>query len=517
MTSTAIKSSPAETGLAQSIAILLGYFFISLVIRLPYFGLPILYYDDGETLYHVYALLNGHLPYRDAYTHHFTGYILPLYVAARIFGYSIELVRWGLILNQAITALGVYFCCTIFFSRRNAFIAGLLVLTAREPFVYSFFPLYQVAACFTFILYFALQFLRTSGPLPIALSALAAGAAFCIDQRGALLVVIPLTALLVANKISLRNVCIAAFAFAVLPLVAVLTLLRAELLAQFLAETWTYPLSYRVASISLVNQVILAVTAHRYLLIDSPILFSLALIGAASLTRNAPRAVPNARVVFLAAGAALFGIVFLGGRDYAYYSIPWLPFLATLALFSSEFFKRFAVLSHAQYVFLCAPFLALALSYHGFLAYLPELIKRNDGDAAAALIRQRMKPGDTVFVFGYRPDILALIPTLSALPFVNPISIHPDTSIHSRDQRLRHIVPELETSFQREYQSKEPTYVVFIDLKQGDADWSPSSDFMRSTLARDYTLITEIRGPKVSDKPTAVLVYRRNEAAPAAR
>jgi hypothetical protein len=113
---------------------------VYLVVRLPLLAHPLIYYDDGQSLYHTMALLRGLVPYRDHTNHHFMGYLIPYLLTAKVIGLSLHLVTVVQLLSQAATGAGLYLCARRFCGPVPALVATLLVVTAREPWVLGFQP-----------------------------------------------------------------------------------------------------------------------------------------------------------------------------------------------------------------------------------------------------------------------------------------------------------------------------------------------------------------------------------------
>lgn len=486
-----------------------------LVLRIPYFGLPILYFDDGETLYHAFALLQGLIPYRDIYTHHFVGYVLPIAALVEIFGYSIDLIRWAYIGNQALLGVGIWLLSRLFFSRTYALVAAPLAVTAREPFVYSFFPLAQVSCLATFVTWLSLYGIKSRCLVPILCSTFLCSVGFLIDQRAILLLALPFLSTIMLpeqpGRRKIRNLLICCGTFIIIPASFLFVLWRLEILEQFIHQTFIFPARFRVASLSLAARLNTAFIMHRHLILDTPLLCALALIGYLRMTTSLGiRSIEDRTCLMILAfmPAVYFTMAALGGRDFSYYTLPWLPWLAVIAVFSVELLERWGRLITC--VILLSPLAITALSMPAFLAFVPELTRRDEALRIASFINQEASPDETLFVFGYRPDIYASIPKLGASPLVNVIYIHPDSLIREYNQRLNHIDPDIEREFMDWFNRTPPDWLVIADLGLGEADDSPSATLVKGAAAEKYSLRIRTNGPTVEGKPTSLSLYRRN-------
>ena len=496
---------------AKLLSIGAGLTAVVVALKLPLAPFVLPYHDDGETLYHVLALLGGLVPYRDDVSHHFLGYTLPLTALARLAGFGAYLIPLGYVLNQTLCGILLFSVLRFYLSRTLALAGALLLVTAREPFVLSFYPLYQLNLLMLAVWYFALRAVRSGRLRWLCLCAFTAGTSLVFDQRALFLLIIPaaLPWLLPSPPWPRRSAALAYACCLPAPLLALAYLAAHGALRPFWEQTLVYPLLFRGASTSIFGTFDSLVELHSYLIVETPLLLLLAALGAATLLARPIFPPGEGRV------AALFclpvcAMPFLGGRGFDYYTIPYLALFAFLAPFTAALFAARSPLSRrVTYVLLYAtPVLALAAA--GKLLITQELI-RTPPDAAPAvaafLKAQPDRAPNRTYVWGYRPDIYVHLAEVAPLSFVNRQLIHPDAVITGNDERLRHIYPAYEERFYHELATRPPQYIV--TYSEGAQLFSPSDSMLRTFVSANYEQVFSAQGSSFNGAPHEFAVFRQ--------
>jgi len=492
---------------ACNLAVLAVFGLLYGVLRLPGRGLELQYYDDAEALYHTLSVLCGRLPYRDDHSHHFLGYVLEYLLAARIFGFSLDLVRQTAFLNQAAMAFVLYLCALRYMSRPRALLAGALAISAREPWVRGFYIQYQLSLGIVVLLYFCLRYLARRNPLALAAAGAAAGLLFTFDQRALVLGIVPLAAALLAGPPFGRPLLFAAAAMLLAPAAAAAYLTYHALWPEFIAQTFVFPGSYRMASQSAWEVLRQGLLLHRHLIWLTPILTVTALLGfVVALKRRA-----DSRFGLLVILALPLAVMpFFGARDFDYYTVTWLPYAALLSALSCDYFVRLPRRAQAAYCFaLCMPVLLALFSALLHAGWQADLGYRGDGaQELAAYLEREVGPDESLYVWGYRPDIYVRLGRTSPYPFVNQMMIHPDSSIQDEEQRRRHVFPEYEADFLRRLAGEPPDWVVTFN--EENARPSRAHSAVKQLLERDYRRTYESDRQDFTGNRVLFRAYRRS-------
>ncbi len=491
--------------------ILFGVFFFSLaLIRIPLAAMVLPYRDDGETLYHAFALLRGLVPYREDISHHFLGYVLPFCGAAKIFGMTPSLIPLLYLVNQALSATLLYAILRFFLSRPLSLTGACLLLCAREPFVLSFFPFYEVNLLMLVVWYCALRALRSGEERWLFLCALAAGAALTFDQRGVFLAIIPVALLFLESRKLLvaANIVGALASYLAAPILALIYLATNNALVPFFEQTLIYPFLYRSAGTPL-GTLRNLIEMHLPLLNDTPILLLAATSGAVAILAR-PIIDRSEQVLLLFFALPVFLMPLLGGRGFDYYSLPYLPLLALLTPFASVLFsRRSALAQRTLLVILWTPVLLAAamtikLSRSGELA-------TQQRDAVSSVVEFLKNQTDRVpnqtFLWGYRPDLYVLLKETSPLPFVNRQLIHPDAAITGQAERESHVYPKYADLFRDQLHRLAPQYIVLYE--EQPLLYSPSDVELRGFVGLYYEQVFAAHGNGINGSLHRFSVFKR--------
>jgi hypothetical protein len=549
--------------ISVSTLLFIFYFFLK-IPTLPY---PLAFYDDAETLYHTLILSQNKIPYVDDYTHHFLGYILPFYLIAKCIGICPAVVTLTAAINQTATASVLYHILKLVSTPPLLCLLGaLLLISAREPWVLSFFQQYQINLLIVLIWYFGIKAIKhltdtrknTSKSTFLmyeGLSWLSAGVATIYDQRAVVLLTIPfmLTLILHVSKnvqldrfatsrqIELKTLLAYAFInkkklllrymnflnIAFLPAaLCILYLWNYGALEKFFEQTLLFPFLFRSGSKGLSNSIYDSYRIYLFLIVDTPILVCAGIVGGfyifqkiknSLITGFFPHSTCNILPYLLLCSSlpALFVMPLLGGRPFQYYSITWLPLLVLASIISIRSFKRKdSILFKTYLFFLSAPLLLSLINVLRNIPVTPLVNTYYEGDGINEVtdyLQHNMSPDDSIYVWGYRLDVYTSINKTALFPFANNLIIHPDNKISAIEDRLLHIYPKYQeefTSLLSNSKKNLPTFIVTHERELlHDLD-SPSKLALYEKLYSDYQEVFRIKKKDFTNRWNIFVIYK---------
>ncbi len=461
------------------------------LFKLPISHIPILFYDDGEMTYHALAMGRGLVPYLDTHSHHFLGYALPIIALGKILGYSAELLSDVGIVFQITTASLIYILIRRYISAGWSLFASILYISAREPWVNGFPLQYQMNLLIVLML---LAIARWKTNQATVATAVIAGIGFVFDQRALALLGIP-TLLVWLNKNVKLSLQLLIIPFLIFPTLAALFLIYNGAWESFIYQTFIFPATHRVGSLSIWDSLAQAFNLHRYLLTTTPWLLALAFCGFASLwDEQIKKIIPkNLRSTLIFLPAILFAMAGIGGRDYDYYTIIWLPLLAVLAGIFFIYVKRASLVTQLACTFLVIIGMILPYAHSIALIKLGEFAPySSDGSVEVGqFLQQEMRPSDTMFVWGYRLDLYLRAQKTSPFPDATLLLIHPDGAIAGA-KRWRHVSPKYEYEFFERFSKSPPTFLVLFSREEKIHE-SPAQKFVFDMAQKRYEMVFEIK------------------------
>lgn len=491
---------------------LLFYSCLYSILRSLTATLGLAYYDDSETLYHAFSILQGKVPYLEDHSHHFLGYVLPFVIGAKLVGFSEALIRQVAFINQVATAFGVFLILRHYESRAAAVLGGALLLSAHEPWVLGFHQQFEINLCTVYIILTALQAIETGKRAWLGGSFFLSGLAFTFDQRAAFLAFIPLVvfALLLPAPEYFRKIYLVLMG-AVCPAIALGYLTINGALQSWFEQTLIYPSFYRAGSKNLLEVLLQGIEVHKYLVTQTPIFLALALIGGFIWVREWKTDRSQAAALILASILPLLAMPLFGARDFDYYTITWFPLMAIFAAHAPRIFKRLN--SRVAWLVPVIVWTPVGLSVLQVVMHANwEYRDKYDGDAitdTVAYLKRELSPTDSVYVWGYRLDTYIYLRRLSPLPFVNTIMVDPDDKVTGEESRQQHVYPKYEQEFMADFMSVLPKFVVVFDSEDRIRGYSMADNFVRQILAGRYELVFKSRKRDFRDKETSFDVFRR--------
>jgi hypothetical protein len=494
--------------------------FLSLyaLFRAPTSDLGLAYYDDGETLYHAFAIEQGLVPYRDNYNHHFLGYVIPFLVTGWFSSdwlLSFALVRSATIVTSALL---LFVLVRRWTTTISALLAGSLLISAREPWVLAFFQQYQLN--FFIILGWILldRFLASTrnSLLFLCLAGISYGCAFVFDQRALLLVSIPLF-LVTYQKLTsisypvhlLRELLVLCTSFC-LPVVGCLLYLWSNgALLPWFQQTIYYPLFFRSAPLPISEKLKVWYALYAHLPVQSPFLFLTGLVGIVVLffTTTLPPRLQAAKLLVACSLPALFLMPLMGGRDFDYYTITWLPALALTATLALQLFRNGAVTRKMHTILLSA---ALLVPIFESISNLPPRPHHYSGDGieeVVSYLKATRTPSHSVYLWGYRLELYVRIGQVSALPFASRIFIHPDQQFpENREER---VYPLYRDRFISLLTSSPPQYIIWFAQEKNRDLSSLAEDALSQILRQRYREVYTLAKRDFRGHWSSYQIYRR--------
>jgi len=213
------------------------------------------------------------------------------------------------------------------------------------------------------------------------------------------------------------------------------------------------------------------------------------------------------RILLLTAIVPISIMPTLGSRDYDYYTITWLPYLAVLTILASALFSTKAM-HRAYLILMTAPI---------FFSVSNAVIHRNDGAnysgdgirETVQYLKENMAATDTIYVWGYRMDIYVYLQKLSAYPMANRLMIHPDPLITGEELRIKHEFPPYRETFLDLLTRTPPTFVVLFETDQGRGQSSTADRALHNSLEHDYREAFTIEKPDLRGIRSHFTVFKR--------
>ena len=491
------------------------------LLRYPASVLGLGFLDDGETLYHGFALSQGLIPYRDDTTHHFLGYALPYALLGPWFGFTPTLV-------YLVTAAAIGLSSgLVFWGLRSmtgvwlALLGALVVSTGREPAEIGYFVQYQFNVFVAAIIALCLWGLQSHTRSLFRAAAFASGLFIVWDQRGALCVMLPLCANLLHRDPDVRHahiqphrvresiwlLCLASIA----PLVALTTLWWQSALTDWFVQTIQFPLTVRSGSHGLLERLWLGLFSQRYLFTMTPITAIFGVLGLFELRRSLNTPTRPIAWFLLLCMLPLLGMPILGGRDFDYYCLTWYPWIGILvplsAMFLSRGFPRLAqpICFLPVIVPLLGGLLALRMKQTQFF----DLRAHQEGQAdVVEFLNKAMLPTDSIYIWGYRLELLVRLGRLSHFRQANRLFVHPDHPIADPAHRQQHEFAPFVAEFKEQWAASPPKFLVTYTRTGALPDSSEINSFVTTQIVARYQVVFETNGTDFTQHGTHYQVFR---------
>jgi len=486
------------------------------IFKFPISHIPIAFYDDGEMLYHAYNISKGGVPYLDDHSHHFLGYVIPFLAWGKIFGYTPELIRHYSFFSQIVTSLIIFLIARRFTSFVWSFVAAILYISAREPFVCGFPIQYEINSLIVLIYFSILKLLENKNNFWLYIAFLISGIGFSFDQRALLLVTIPILTLSLQSIPSSQKFLTflkGGLAFLIIPSFLLFYLWQNGAMQSFIEQTIYFPSQLRIGSFSYWTIFLSAINLHHFLFDSSIWLTCIGFLGYISILlgkEELPFLNPIFRKVLILSPFLLFIMAGMGSRDYDYYTVVWLPLLAILSIFSVIILQKRSWRYQAMlFLILLSAILPSYFNSVG-LSHSKEIKEQgSDGiDEVSEYLIQNLSPQDSVYIWGYRMDLYVRIKKLSHYPFTNQIMINPDRKITGK-ARASHIYKKYEEIFLKNLSESTPSIIIIASRDVDPNLPSPSENAIEKLILENYRLIHRVEKNDFRNGSSIFEVYRQ--------
>jgi len=369
--------------------------------------------DLAEMVYQVRRLQLGYVPYRDTFTHHFLGFIIPSYaLGSAITLTPLVLKAMTLVFNFA-TAVLVWLILREVSRPQVAWLGAVLTVTLGWFWSWQGFGFNVQSSLTPVIAAVLLLVIRACiGPRESSLYWAAAwsGVLAICDQRAfVFLALLPLPFLFVSDFRRWRVACLAVLSLIIVPASAAGYLWQAGAWNDFVEQTLVFPLFYRNHGVPFALVPWLSSGLGTFIG-GERIAVPLMLTGLGAAFFIEPRRVIKAVWVVSVICAASYAI--LGGRAYPNYFLVFAPIaLVLISLIPSYFAARWPAAGKAVAVSLVALSAMYALRPGALLIATGSVFVPADErtlDTVADFLRTRTSSQDGVLVWGYAPAIYVL-------------------------------------------------------------------------------------------------------------
>ena len=421
--------------------------------------------DLAETIYHVRELGLGRIPYRDIFSHHFLGYLLPLYLIDSFAPLTPTLTRIVSAAYNAANCALVYGLCCVLGARKFAMLGALACATIGwlpgwQGDIFNN-PSYFMPLMYAYLIFlFAWQ--QSGKKYPSLCAGGLLGLMLCFDQR---LIVYAALALIAASYAGrdgfAKNMARFGIGAAIFPAAALFYLIRHGALDDFFQQTVVFPLFYRnkaldEAAISSVFDLLAGgIRSEPEICV---------LVAASLICARLSNCSSGVRMTFYL-GILLSAVyVVMGGRQSPHYLLVFSPFLlsltALLPFFAGKLSLRLQTIAALAVVLLSLfklsqPFYYFMRTGSYFLQpdnmIVPELAKA---------IQRYSSPDSNILVWGYGPQIYLLSQRFSRFRDMGLISVAGANFLSPREED-QGIVPQMQDEFRKYLSASPPGLIVF--------------------------------------------------------
>ena len=447
-------------------------FLINILGPLRWIKFDFVVVDLAETVYHVKELAQGRIPYRDIFSHHTLGYLLPFRLVELFTPVTPDILKIMCILFNFMSCVLVY-CIIKSLGFRRAALWGALVTATI-----GWFPQwggdtfnnqsYSLPLCYLTLLLLIRSQKTSSGELYLY-AWLAFGGMLTFDHR--LLVFTPVMGLPVlcrTIRFDWPGLLRAMMAGILIPSLALSWLAWHGALFEGWQQTVVFPLLYRNQGQSdLITVLSELIVGHGIL--DNPVVALLFLCGIFCILKFER----DRFLRLLIQSWLVLGLVYLalGGRDYPHYLLILAPCVLLAISLIPEYLRgkspNVSNISRAlTFAAILAGFLPFLTEYHntGSIFVEPDRLVISE---TASFVKQNSQESDDILVWGYGPAIYLLSERFSNFRDMGLISVAGAnyTSTRLGDQGL---VPLMVDEFKKYLIETPPKLFVFYQKNNID-------------------------------------------------
>ncbi|MEO8484407.1 MAG: glycosyltransferase family 39 protein [Acidobacteriota bacterium] len=464
--------------------------------------------DLADMVYGVRRLQLGYVPYRDTFTHHFLGYILPFYALGSIVSLTPLVLKIAGVCFNFATAVLLWLLLRDVADRRTAWLGAFLTVTVGWFWSWQG-AAFNVQSCLAPLvaaeLLLVVRACLWQRPAWLYAASCLAGVLLTFDQRAAAFALPGIASwFLVRHFRRWTTTSLAILLFLLAPGVCLGLLWWAGAWRDFVDQTLVFPLFYRNQGVPVDVGQFLSAWFGTWLGAERIVIPIFILGLGIALLRERRRAITT---TWLTACAAAALAVAIGGRPYPNYFISLAPITIVVVSLIPWYLRpwsdaasgaaRVALVSLGLF---CAlrPMVLLAVTGSVTLAGSEQTL-----DAASAYLRNETTPNDGVLVWGYAPQIYVMSDRFRTFRDAGLLSVGGGNfASMSGDGRLPHMVHE----FDRYLAETPPKVIVVYTMTTGacagmtpilhnlDYEHAAYLQGFRDFIARSYHSALIVRG-----------------------
>jgi len=481
---------------------------------LPWMHVKFPVVDLAEMVYEVQRIYLGYVPYKDTFTHHFLGYLIPFYALRSITPLTPLVLKVASLCFNFATAVAIWAIVREVASPPVAWLGGFLAVTMGwfwnwQGFAFNLQS--YITPLLSFVLLLVTRACLRQSVTSLYACAFLSGILLTFDQRAAVfLILLAIPPLAVPELRRWRTLCVSAVLLMFVPALCGLYLWRVGAWSDFLEQTVVFPLFYR-------NQGIPAQGLLPALQWVGPWLWSDPLAALCLFVGLVTAWLAELRrwllMVLATTVICAAGYVALGGRPYPNYFLIFAPvalvLMALLPWYARKWSKTAGIVTGAALVVLGAfsgakPLMLFAQTGMAFLEPAEETV-----EASARFVRDHTTAEDPVLVWGFAPQIYVLSDRFHTFKDAGLLSVAGANfaSTSSEDQgRIPHMVHEFEEYLVRTppkvivhyVLTREPTGLCYgkgVVQRNIDYRQSPHLKPLRDVITQSYRLDRVENGP----------------------
>jgi hypothetical protein len=479
---------------------------------LPYWDRGFIYHNFSESIYHAREVALGQVPYRDYYSHHLFGYLVPFIVSEILASPS---ANWYLLANGFANLL-----CTLLIAilARNIMRApGIGYAAALCSCTIGWLPAWtgtlfdlqsSLAPLVILLVLSSIKCIKTGSTNWLVLSSFAAGTLIICDQRALAYSLVLLVPVAMGNIRWTRGLCIKSAAAYFLPAVFFFVYLSSNnALTDFIEQTFFFPLQYRNSGFGspLFDRV---VSLLGYAWQTDPIACALGLGGLICIYRQTEDVrIRLVLLLYLVAGASIMAA---GGRVFANYLLVFGPLIclgasALLGELRANSLNGRAVGALTALLIIIStirPFVSSGPASPLFYTWHWSSLR-----AAGHYVAERTSQDDDILVWGYFPQVYLEARRFTHYRDMGLLSIA-SGEFHFSPASGDNVVPRMLEEFRNYLVESPPRFIVYplflrpacdphqerCLIQPSNFKRSPHLEFFRTFVAEHYSRQTVLSG-----------------------
>jgi hypothetical protein len=459
-------------------------------------------------VYQARRLQLGYVPYRDTFTHHFNGYVLPFYLIGSVAPLTPFVLKVASLCFNFATAILVFLILREIADSRIGWIGAFLAVTTGwfwnwQGFAFNIQS--YLVPILSLMLLLIIRSFTQKNRAAFCGAALCGGVLLIFDQRAAvMLVLLVLPPLFLQEARQARTLGEAAVSFALVPSLCALYLWRAGAWTDFIEQTVIFPLRYRNHGLNTG----LSAPAREWLLAwlgydrISVVLMLVGLAGALLCDKRG-----WLKTLFVVAVMSASAYSMAGGRLYPNYFLVFAP-IALVLMTLTVWYANTLSTSLAVGVGTILILLGLSASFRS-IAFSgkrsPFQETDNTVDVAARYLREHTDAQDPILVWGYAPQIYVLSDRFRSFKDAGLLSVagaNFSSTLPDEQGRIPHMVREFDAFLTQTPPkvivsyglTRDPCYGKGVIQRNFDFRQAPNLKGLRDIIAKSYRLALTVDG-----------------------